>query len=305
MQVKVAFAAQCRLMEGLHWDARRNLLWFVDILGQTVFWFDPDTRNAGKRVLSEPVGWVLSIADSDRVLVGLKSGIALLNAFDEATPVEWLDRRFPGHVDQRLNDAKADKHGRLWYGSLSAVDQSQSVGRLARYEFDGSAAAIVDGGYQVTNGPAFNGDCSVMLHSDSRRRITYRYDMDAVTGATTQRAIWREFAEDEGSPDGMSFDGEGCVWIAHWGAAAVCRYDLHGNRLLAIAMPATNVTNVCFAGSELNRMFVSSASCDLNDAQQAAQPDAGALFEVTWTGIRGLPPWPWLFFNESTGSFLQ
>ena len=289
--IRVALPTQCALGEGLHWDDRRSLLWFVDVYGPHVFWFNPDTQESGKRALSEPVGWVLSLHGSDNVLVGLKSGIALLNVLNYSAQIEWVDRRFPANVDHRLNDAKADKEGRLWYGSVSAVDESQPVGRLASYAFGDAAPVVIDDGYKVTNGPAFDRDCSVMLHNDSGRRITYRFDINPETGAATHRAVWRQFDEDEGCPDGMCFDSDGCVWIAHWGAGCVCRYDLHANRLLTIQMPATNVTNVCFAGRDMSRMFVTSASRGLNDAQVNAEHSAGALFEVFGVNVHGLPSW--------------
>jgi D-xylonolactonase len=291
IEVKVALDLRCALGEGLHWDRRRNLLWFVDIYGPHVFWFNPNTQESGRRVLPESVGWVLSIENSDRVLVGLRSGIALLDAFDESAQIEWLDRRFPSDSDHRLNDAKADRRGRLWYGSVNASDESKAVGCLARHELRGERPVIVDSGYKVTNGPAFVGDCTFMLHSDSLQRITYRYDIDVETGLVANRTIWRRFAEDEGSPDGMIFDADGCVWIAHWGVGKLCRYDIRGNRVLTIQMPVTNVTNVCFGGREMTRMFVTSASLGLDDAKKNSEGSAGALFEVSGVGVCGLPSW--------------
>lgn len=286
-RVEVVVPTRCVLGEGLHWDERRELLWFVDIHGPMIYWFDPDSGRTASRSLPEPVGWVLSASNSDRVVVGLKSGLALLDPLDERSQLEWLDRRFPGDPGQRLNDAKADALGRLWYGSLSATDESQPVGRLARYEIGGAAPLIVDSGYLVSNGPAFNEDCTLMLHSDSLRRVTYRYAVDGQSGAVSERTIWRSFAEDEGYPDGMTFDAEDCVWIAHWGAAKLCRYDSDGNRLLSVEMPTSNISNVCFGGKDMSRIFVTTAWQGLSDAQRLSQSAAGALFEVSGIAARG------------------
>lgn len=288
IEVKVALPLACTLGEGLHWDERRNLLWFVDINGPHVYWFNLDSGELGRRAMPEPVGWVLSVENSERVLVGLKSGIGLFDVFDEPAQIEWVDRRFPADPDHRLNDAKVDQHGRLWYGSVSASDESQAVACLARYDWNGAGPVIIDSGYRVTNGPAFDHDGGVMLHSDSARRITYKYDIEVATGVASNRAVWKRFAEDEGYPDGMSFDSEDCVWIAHWNAARVCRYDVNGNLLLAIGMPALNVTNVCFAGKNLNRMFVTSAREGLAQGQDSST--AGALFEITGLNVIGAPP---------------
>ncbi len=290
IEVKVALPTRCVLGEGLHWDVRRELLWFVDIYGPRLYWFDPETRKHSSRSMPEPIGWVLSARNSARVLVGLKSGVAVLDPFDEVAQPEWIDRCFPTDADHRLNDAKADKVGRVWYGSVSASDESKAVGGFARYEVGNGFPVIIDAGYTVTNGPAFNEDCTVMLHSDSGRRLTYRYAVDA-QGGVSSRSLWKRFAEDDGSPDGMSFDADGCVWIAHWGAAKLCRYDGNGRRLRSVEMPTSNVTNVCFGGKDMARMFVTTASRGLSGEQSAAQSGAGALFEVSGLNVRGAPSW--------------
>jgi sugar lactone lactonase YvrE len=232
---------------------------------------------------------VLSVENLDRVLVGLRSGIALLDAFDDSAQIEWVDRQFPSDADHRLNDAKADSRGRLWYGSVSASDESKPVGCLARYAMGDPAPVIVDTGFKVANGPAFNNDCTVMLHNDSGRRLTYRYEIDGESGMPTKRCVWRQFDEHDGYPDGMNFDADECVWIAHWGAGRLCRYDIRGNRLLTIRIPTLNVTNVCFGGKDMSRMFVTSASYGLDDRQKIHQSCAGDLFEVSGLNIVGLP----------------
>ncbi len=89
----------------------------------------------------------------------------------------------------------------------------------------------------------------------------------------------------------MCFDAEGCVWIAHWGAAKLCRYDSEGARLLTVDLPAAHVTNVCFGGEHMDRIFVTTASRGLSAEQRAAQPTAGALFEVSGVDVRGVPSW--------------
>ena len=49
-------------------------------------------------------------------------------------------------------------------------------------------------------------------------------------------------------------------------------------------MPARQVTNITFAGSNLDRMFVSSATVGLDDPTEYD----GGFFEVE-SGVRGLP----------------
>jgi len=66
--------------------------------------------------------------------------------------------------------------------------------------------------------------------------------------------------------------------------AACCGGGVH--------MPTSHITNVCFGGPGLQRLFVSSARAGLSADQLAAQPLAGSLFEVRSPGATGLPGLP-------------
>jgi sugar lactone lactonase YvrE len=90
----------------------------------------------------------------------------------------------------------------------------------------------------------------------------------------------------------MCFDADGAVWVAHWGAGCISRFAPGGWLLRSIALPASNVTNVCFAGPGLDRLFVTTAQVGLADAALQAQPRAGDLFEVLAPGATGLPGLP-------------
>ena len=76
--------------------------------------------------------------------------------------------------------------------------------------------------------------------------------------------------------------------VAHWGGSRVDRFRPDGSLDRSIAMPASQITSCVFAGPNLDRMFVTSAAIGLNEAQRAAEPLAGSLFEVD-PGCKGLP----------------
>lgn len=286
-KVSVLSEMQCRLGEGLHWDSKRLVLWLVDIHGRRLLQFDPVTGVLHRRTLAEPTGWVLPIRNSEYLLIGLSSGIAAIEAVDRGRPIIWIDRTFPGERGLRLNDAKADKFGRIWAGCMSDEEDTPPVGSLARYSFDGTGWEYIDSGYSVPNGPAFSVDGTLMLQSDSSKGVVYRFDLNPETGDVLRRSVWKQFPPEAGYPDGMTFDAEDCVWIAHWGIGQVRRYEPSGRLDLVVSFPTLNVTNVCFGGATLDRLFVSSARHGLE------KPDslAGSLFEVTNHGVCGSRQW--------------
>ena len=49
----------------------------------------------------------------------------------------------------------------------------------------------VDGGYRVTNGPAFSPDGRIMYHNDSALQVTYAFDLDEAGNAVDRREFAR------------------------------------------------------------------------------------------------------------------
>jgi sugar lactone lactonase YvrE len=285
-----------RLGEGLHWDALAGCLWMVDIHGRQLIRALDEAGSPPQRwPLAQRVGWAIPCRDGSALLLGLQEGFARvalpLPAPGTLLQTNWVHRPFGGHTALRLNDAKADASGAVWAGSLNNDDESRSDGCLFRLGTDGNFT-VVDEGYTVANGPALRADGRLMLHTDSGRRTLYAFDLDVEAGTASGKRVWRRFADDEGYPDGMCFDAEGCVWVAHWGAGCVSRFSADGALLRRIALPARHVTNVCFGGRALDRLFVSTARAGLSEAALAAQPLAGALFEILSPGTTGLPSLP-------------
>lgn len=291
-KVVVLSDTQCSLGEGLHWDSQRQFVWLVDIVEQRLVWLDLQSGSTGYKRMPEPIGWVFPVADACEVLVGLASGIAICDPFRDDAPIEWVDRSFPQGRHLRLNDAKLDNRGRLWCGSMSTLDSSQSAGSLAHYTPACGDWKIVDTDYSIPNGPAFSPDFTYFLHSDSARRVTFKYELDADGQVTTDRSVWRQFTSLDGMPDGMTFDAEGFVWIAHWGIGQVRRYSPTGDVDSVVSLPTTNVTNVCFGGLNLDRLFVSSARYGLGPQELAREGHAGSVFEILGSSARGVPAGP-------------
>jgi sugar lactone lactonase YvrE len=118
-----------------------------------------------------------------------------------------------------------------------------------------------------------------MYHTDSALRRIYVFDVDE-TGTISNKRVFVEFGGADGYPDGMTVDTEDHLWVAHWAGSRVSRLRPDGSLERAIALPVSQVTSCVFAGAKLDRMFVTSAAVGLDEAQLAAEPLAGSLFEV-------------------------
>lgn len=318
---------RCELGEGLHWDAVRQCLWGVDIQSRRVWRWKAGGEEVGfgratistepSRVnapigssgpsrssrLTEPgdfststelktwdvaqrIGWVLPIEnDLDHVLLGLQEGVAYVDV-DTMTVQRWVVRPF-SNSSLRLNDAKADASGAIWCGSLNNDNENQPDGCLYRLGVDGDLKTI-DTGYKVANGPAIDATGKIFMHTDSGRRTIYRFDLNVAAGTLSDKRDWKVFTEAEGYPDGMCFDSDGCLWVAHWGGGCISRFAVDGSLLARVSLPTSQITNVCFGGKRLNRLFVSSARVGLAQKELKVGALAGCLFEVAVPKVRGV-----------------
>ncbi|MBT9595627.1 MAG: SMP-30/gluconolactonase/LRE family protein [Vitreoscilla sp.] len=293
MDYRVALRVHASLGEGLHWDGARSMLWMVDIHGRRLLRWRLDAPEWDEWQMPQRIGWVLPEASMGTALVGLQEGIARVEGDHPSQLREWLVRPFGADASMRLNDAKRDSTGAIWCGSLDNDDESRSAGSLYRLGPDRSWT-VVDSGYMVANGPAISPDERTLLHTDSPRKTIFAFDLDTTSGQAVRRRVWKSFDSSEGYPDGMTFDAQGTVWIAHWGAGCVSRFDSSGKLIRRFHLPASQITNVCFCGAGRDRLFVSSASVGLDAAQREQQTQAGSLFEILHidgaTGIQEVLP---------------
>lgn len=264
------------LGEGTIWSARDDAVYWVDILAPALNRLSLKDGAVERWAMPEPLGWVAERAGGG-FIGGFKSGFAEISLYPlTITPIGDPEPDLPGN---RMNDGKADAQGQIWCGTMDMAEESDS-GSLYRLTPD-LVWQQMDTGYRVPNGPAFSPCGNWLYHSDTARRIMYRFARTADGIADRQPFI--SFTDADGYPDGMTVDADGHIWVAHWGGGRISRFTPDGRLDRAIALPARQVTNICFAGPDLDRMFVSSAAIGLD-----ATPYDGGLFEVD-CGARGLP----------------
>ena len=213
-------------------------------------------------------------------IAGFKSGFVELDLDPvRVRPIVSPEADLP---DNRLNDAKADSKGRIWAGTMTMAEK-QPDGSLYRLDLPGGALHKMDSGYIVCNGPALSPDERWLYHTDSMKRMIYRFPMRE-DGSLGPREDFIHFADDWGYPDGMTTDIDGYLWVGHWQGNRLTRFTPDGKRERSIALPASQITNVCFAGEKLDRMFVTSAA--RNKPEEADV--LAALFEILDPGTLGL-----------------
>jgi len=275
----VARAERDVLGEGPIWSARDNALYWVDILAPALNRMSLSDMAVARIPMPDLIGWVVERSNGSGFIAGFKSGFVELDLDPvRVRPIGNPEPFLPGN---RMNDGKADAAGRIWAGTKDMADK---VASGALYRLDGDRTwTKMDDGYRVPNGPAFSPDGRYFYHADSGRQIVYRYPLRE-DGTLGMREPFIRFADEDGCPDGMTVDADGGLWVAHWEGWRISRFHPDGSWDLSIQLPTSRITSIAFAGPALDRMFVTSASIDIEHEELA-----GAIFEVA-VGRRGIAP---------------
>ena len=99
-------------------------------------------------------------------------------------------------------------------------------------------------------------------------------------GTLIEKTLFISIPANEGKPDGMTIDQEGCLWIALFGGSCVNRYNQQGIKIDTIQMPVSCITSCAFGGENLDILFITTSSHKLNDLQKIKEPQAGSLFQT-------------------------
>ena len=278
------------LGEGTLWVKSLNSIFFVDIKKKKIFILN--TKNQRKRIVkvNKEIGFLSHVKKSIFIL-GLKGELRIVDLKTKKKIKSIIiEKEKPLN---RLNDGKGDPRGRLWFGSMDSLERNIENGSL--YCLDNNFELTkVDSNYMITNGPAFI-DTKNFFHTDSRKKLIYKIKIDNNL-KIIKKNIFKKLSKTEGSPDGMSMDIKNNLWICHYCGARVSVYNLKGQKIHQIYLPAKNVTNCAFGGIKNDELFISTARKGMSSKELKKYPLSGSLFRVK-TNIKGKKAIPFKILN--------
>ena len=271
--------ARAELGEGPLWDDRTGELVWVDIMQGVVHRFDPVTGSDRSFEVGRSVGTVVPRASGGYVLA-TRDGFA---AADDDGIVSALAEVESDRDEMRMNDGACDSRGRFWAGTMH-LDCTTCAGTLYRLDADGSVTPMLRD-VTISNGIGWSLDDGVMYFVDTGTPHVDAFDYDPESGAISGRRRLATIEAGAGTPDGITVDAEGCVWVALWDGWAVRRYGPDGTHLGTIDVPAARVTKPAFGGPALTDLYITTAAAEKPDPRQ---PNAGGVFRAR-PGVAGLP----------------
>lgn len=276
--------AKAALGEGPHWDSNEKIIYWVDILGMKLHAFDPVTSENRTFQLDQYIGAAVP-GQEGQFILALQNGIY---QFDLSTEkLILLVNPESDKPNNRFNDGKCDAHGRFYVGTMD-IDAKDQRGSFYRLGIDGQIHKMLSS-VTISNGLAWSPDRTNMYHIDTPTGEVSIFDYDEKTGDISNKQLCVRIPEEMGSPDGMTIDSEGMIWVAHWGGSRVTRWDPHaGNWVDEVIVPAKNVTSCVFGGENLDELYITTARQGMSEEELMEYPFSGGLFKVK-TNVRGLP----------------
>jgi sugar lactone lactonase YvrE len=277
MDVRCVVAAGDQLGEGPVWSPLEGRLYWFDIKGKRLAWYEPKTdarsafdlpcrasaaapRKQGGLIMATETG--LMLVDPDAGTVELKQAFTLPPGF-------------------RTNDGKIDMAGAFWWSTMDD-DGGKRPGAVFRTTPDFKTERMLDG-IHIPNTVSFSPDGQTLYMADSKLQTLFAHE----TADLSKARRFAHTAGQAGSPDGSAVDALGYLWNAQWGGGKVVRYSPEGLVDMEIRMPVAQPTSCAFGGADLTTLFVTSAWDELTPQERVSQPVAGGLFAIE-TGVKGL-----------------
>jgi sugar lactone lactonase YvrE len=276
--------SQDSLGECVLWCPRTRKVWWLDILKPCLQSFDPASTEHKVYPLPGPNVGCAALRASGGFVLALDNG---LHAFDpDSGRLEFLFHPEPEPEENRYNDGRCDRRGRLWIGTMDR-DIRKPSGSFYRIGADRSVLKLFDG-VSVPNSTAFSPDDRTLYFADTPRHTIWAFDFDIDAGTIANRRVFADLTARKGLPDGSCVDAEGFLWNAEFAGHRIVRYAPDGRVDRIVEVPVRSPTCCCFGGDDLGTLYVTSSTHEHTDDERKAEPWSGNLLAID-VGVRGSP----------------
>ena len=268
----------------IYWDGH---LLYVDIEGHSLIRLNPETQKEEIWEMGERIGTVVPTHGEDLICAG-DSGIYRFDPSNDQK-TNLADPEARKRPDNRFNDGKCDPSGRFWAGTISTVKKE---GDANLYQLDHSGVLSLQlSGVTNSNGICWNASKTEMYYIDTPTLKVVAYEYEDQTGKLEGSRVVVNFKDLklEGSPDGMTIDEKGMLWVALCHGGSVVQVNPETGELLQkVELPCVETTACAFGGSNLDRLFVTTGI-----HKTLHEKDAGKVFVIDGLGVSGVPALPY------------
>ena len=266
---------RCQWGEGPIWW--QEALYFVDIEGHRVHRYDPADGSEKSWDVGQRVGTVVPRESGGLVIAGDHGLLFLDEETGHLTAIADPEADKP---DNRFNDGKCSPDGRFFAGTISLVKKTGDA-RLYRLDPDLTLHEAF-GPVTNSNGIVWSADGKTVYYIDTPRKEVLAFDYEDGHLRNLRSVV--STAHFDASPDGMTLDAEGNLWIAFCHGGCVVSFDpATGEELRRIELPCLETTACTFGGPDLADLYVTTGV-----HKTIVEAQAGRLFVIRGLGVKGL-----------------
>lgn len=250
---QVALITQPGWAESPIWDTKTNRLYWIDMRDKI---FHISSMSDGKDEsfqLPEQPGTLILTKKGNRVIIPLVSAIYAYD-FDKKELVKVVDNpNLHNGKPNRFNDGDCDPAGRLWVGT----ENKDGSGFLYRVTNDFVLRPMVSG-VKVSNGLCFSTNKKTLYYIDSQLQTVDAFKYNNRTGEISNRKTVVEFPKEMGTPDGMTIDTNGMLWVCSMDVGrCVSGWNPHTGEMFAkVELPTQNALACTFGGENLDILYI-------------------------------------------------
>lgn len=199
------------------------------------------------------------VVHQDGSLFACDFGAGAILRIDQEGVSEIYASGYRGSRFQRPNDLAFDPQGNLYFTDSGAYRKENPDGVVYRIDARTREVTPAAEGLGFPNGLAFAPDAKHLYVCESafQRIVRFRVLDD---GKLETAGVFAELPG--GDPDGINFDREGNLYVAHFGGGAVFVLSPEGDIKKKIPAPGKQPSNVEFGGDDLRTLFLT--ECETN-----------------------------------------
>lgn len=283
MPVECILKCRNELGESPLWHHQERALYWVDAIKPAIHRYDPKTKAHQSWSMPELTS---SIAMCKKGGLIASMGTGFVHFDTQSGSIEPLTQVLSGKDAERINDGKCDPLGRFWAGTVSP-DPHQGLGKLFCLSRSYSVTTMKEN-VILSNGLAWSPCHSYFYFTDTLRSCIYRYRWHKDSGTISDQEIFITLDNKIGNLDGLTVDQQGYLWSAIWDGYKIIRFTPTGEIDSEITMPVQRPTSCIFGGDDMQTLFITSASRDVNEPEPLADEFAGGVFAIH-LDVAGLP----------------
>ncbi|MBK8947002.1 MAG: SMP-30/gluconolactonase/LRE family protein [Ignavibacteriae bacterium] len=239
--------------EGITYDQKGNLYssncngnWLTRISETNI-----DTFLLASDSTFQKTNGMFAIPDGSILATDFGKGVIL--KIDENRKTHILINGFEGKKFNRPNDLTIDENGNLFFTDPKTWGPEIFDGRVFYYNFSTNLLKQVLDSIAFPNGIGISPKDGRLYLSESAKSRILSFKLNS-NGTLEDKKIFVVIPG--GDPDGLNFDEEGNLYVAHFGGGNIYVISPEGKILKKVKTPGLKPSNVEFAGKDLMTFYI-------------------------------------------------